>query len=404
MTATVSTSSAIIKTLYPKGEIPAYVYQTTPALSMLTKQTDFTGENKVVAVQTETPQNMSVNVSYALAQGAPAKYSKFTVTRMSYYGAANVTGEAMKAVVKGEGGLVNLWKREIDQAMHGVALQLNTYVFGNTGGSLGVIGTLSGADVTLSTITDVTNFAIGQQLELSAGAPESGTLQSGYVTVSAINRSTGKITATANWTAGIATAAVGQYIVRRGDFQHGYAGFRAWVDGSASPGTLFGLSRNTDPVRLSGQAYDATGVSREDALVEAAARVGVEGDCGDVAFMHPRDAADMKKGLSGQVQYNRLNVKSPTAGVSFRGIEVEGSNNVIRVIEDRCCPRNKVFLLNMKNWCLHSLGPAPHIQDYDSNEFLRSSTADSYQLRIGFYGNQWCDGPVNQIRIDNFGL
>ena len=53
---------------------------------------------------------------------------------------------------------------------------------------------------------------------------------------------------------------------------------------------------------------------------------------------------------------------------------------------------------------LARLGPAPQILDFDSNEFLRVTNDDSYEVRVGYYGNYSNAAPAFWNNISNFGL
>jgi hypothetical protein len=52
---------------------------------------------------------------------------------------------------------------------------------------------------------------------------------------------------------------------------------------------------------------------------------------------------------------------------------------------------------------LDSLGPAPHMLDYDGPNYLRVASDDAYEVRFGMYGNQVVTMPVSGLRITNLG-
>ncbi len=414
MTATIAGSTAVTKILYPGGKLPDANYKQNVLGAMMNKATDFKGESRVVAVQTEWPQGLSADFATALGSLQQSTFSKFTVTRVEYFGIARVSGQALRAVEGDTGALVDLWKNEIDKTSKNVTRQLGIFGYGSGTGSLSAIdaaSTVASATITVSPASAIVFYAVNMRVQ--AAQSDGGALRGGgaTVTISGVDIDAGTLTtAGGNWSAQIAglTAAT-DYLGRAGDMQNGGTavaptGVEGWVVGGASPGTLFGLSRNTNPVKLSGQSYNSTGIPYTDVAVEMAARVSaVGGEPGDTMFVHPRDLANWKKQLDGKVQYNRSETASKVTGLSFAALQIEGSNGTIKVLSDINCPRNKAYLLNMDNWKLHSIGPAPHILDYDSNQWLRVSNADAYEVRIGFYGNQWCDSPVNQIKATNFG-
>ena len=409
MTATVAASTAVTKILYPKGELPNENYKFNVQHAMMQKLTDFEGESKRIAIQTEYAQGVASDFTYALGSLAQGTYQKFDVTRVEYFGIARIKGQALKAVVKDQGALVDLWKNEIDGISAQVTRMLGIFGYRKGTGSLGQLKSsgsgVGTATVTLATTSDVSNFAVN--MRLYATDTDGGTLLNGgaTITVTGVDRDAGTLTAAGNWTASIPLLADGYWLYRAGDLNNVLTGNKGWVVGGSSPGSLFGLNRNSDPVRLAGKIFDATSVPMFDAIVEMAARIGEGGgETGSDGFCHPRDLANFKKQLEGKVQYERTTVDSKVAGVSFKAIEVEGDNGTIKIYSDINCPRTEFHLQNLKNWKLHSLGPAPHILDYDDNTFLRVASDDAYEIRTGFYGNQWCNAPVNQGRITNFGV
>ncbi len=121
----------------------------------------------------------------------------------------------------------------------------------------------------------------------------------------------------------------------------------------------------------------------------------------DKVFIHPRDKATLIKSLGSKVIYNR--VESDIAGIGFGSVKIECDSGPVDVIGDMNVPRNEAVVTQWDTWEFRSLGPAPHILDYDSNQFLRVSTADAYEVRVGTYGNLKCTAPAYNIRVSNFG-
>jgi hypothetical protein len=112
--------------------------------------------------------------------------------------------------------------------------------------------------------------------------------------------------------------------------------------------------------------------------------------------MNYSNFADLEKALGSKVSY--VDVKaSPEIG--FRGILIHGPRGPIKVIPDQNCPKDVAFMLQMDVWKLYSLGKAPKILDSDGLKFLRDSTADSVEVRVGYYAQLGCRGPGYNVRI-----
>ena len=208
-----------------------------------------------------------------------------------------------------------------------------------------------------------------------------------------INRDTGVLEVT---TSSGATATQSIYV--DGDKDAKLSGLGAWLPSSAPASTdsFFGVNRSSDATRLAGIRFDGSSLPLEEALIGAASRVAREGGKPDVCFMNYSNFADLEKALGSKVSY--VDVKaSPEIG--FRGILIHGPRGPIKVIPDQNCPKNVAFMLQMDVWKLYSLGKAPKILDSDGLKFLRDSSADSVEVRVGYYAQLGCRGPGYNVRI-----
>ena len=106
--------------------------------------------------------------------------------------------------------------------------------------------------------------------------------------------------------------------------------------------------------------------------------------------------ADLEKALGSKVSYVDQKV-NPEIG--FRGILIHGPRGPIKVIPDQNCPADVAFMLQLDVWKLYSLGKAPKILDPDGLRFLRISTEDAVEVRVGYYAQLGCRGPGFNVRI-----
>ena len=412
MTATLAASTAILRVRYPDGRLPKALYEKGKYkfLGTIPKREDFTGEYRVVALQNENPQGSSQDFQTALGSLAQGTYNRFQVQRVEHFGIARIKGQALKAAEGNEGALVDLWKNETDGISMTELMNHEIYLFGNGSGVLGRVASgQATATITLSKPTDASKFSLGERLNAVSDNTLSPTLRNGTATITAIDRVGGTLTVATTWTGQITDLAASDYLVRAGDYAVAgtarvLSGFTAWVPGGTSPGTFFNLNRNTDPTRLAGQSFDASGYPLEDAFIEASARVNQVGAPQPTrAFAHSRRFGDMKKSLGTKVQYPRSSASSTIAGVSFSGVDIEGDEGAITVLTSPFIDVDECHLLYPEAWKLDTIGPAPHLQDYDSNNFLRVASDDAYEARFVTYGNAECNMPFANIRIVNFG-
>lgn len=423
--ATTATSAAILKTQYNQPKLYWLSYKNNPSWAQIKKDEGFVGDSKVIAVQTEVPQGGGASIALAQANANPSVYQKFILTRIEDFGVARVTGQALKAAGSDKGALLNLWQREMDGILHTVKRSLAIHMQRNGTGSRGQISagsTVGSPTITLAVTSDVTNFAVGMTLQATNG--DGGALRSAGATIvlTGINRTTGSLTAGGNWTASIAAVAASDFLIRNGDQVNGVgttviSGRGAWVPpadpgttyaptGYAVPATIFSLNRTSDVVRLGGLRLNMAGMPMQEALQEAAAMAQVEGVENDmVAYCHPRDRANFAKELGAKVVYTReeKKIEGSDARIGFSSIRLETDAGNVKVFADLNVQRGSVYIGDPESEMFQSIGPAPQILDFDSNDFLRYATDDSYEVRVGVYGNYSNAAPAFWVNGQGFG-
>ncbi len=414
MTATVAGSQAALKVLYPKGELPKSINEMFVLTKRLKKETEFVGELAYVPIQNANPQGSSADFATAQANIQQGNYLRSALTRVQHHGVARVTGEAAEAAVKSEGALVDLWDNETRGIATTEMSVLSTYLYGTGNGVLGrTLSGVSGAPSTtvqLGTDTNMNYFELGMMLKAVDGLLTTSTVRSAGAAkarVTGIDRRNRTLTFAINLVLSITDAVDTDYLVRDGDQVTSSAfvnitGIDEYVKGGTAPGTLFGLNRNSDPVRLAGQAIDYAGWAPEDAFVDASAQCGFQGiGYPSVAVMNNIDVANMKKGLGSKIIYNDGGGK---AKHSFSGVSIDGEAGPIEIVADPFCPRNKAWLLKLDAFSLFSLGAAPHLNKFDGMDFMRRPDADAYEVRFVFYGNVKCKNAGPHVKLTSLGL
>lgn len=412
MTATNALSTAILKRRYASGRVPRANFTDFPFMSNVEKKEDFVGDDYAIAIQTENPQGVGTSVQAAQNAAAQGNYVRFLLTRLEYFGICRIKGQALRtATTKGDGAMVDLWKNETDGVTASVLKMLEIMAFGTGNGVLGTISSGIGTvTVTLTVVEDINNFDLGMRVKLVSDTTLSPTTRSQEAVITGVDRAAGTLTIAVAWSTTIAGASNGDSIVRSGDQAASAAaavlsGMRAWLVGGTTPGTLKGLSRNSDPVRLAAQSLDMTGLPMNDAIIDLESLISIQGKLSKkMLWANPRDFRQVKKALGGKVTFPREKVGSQVAGLSFSAIQWEGDCGTIPMMLSPFCPRNNVFLKDMSTFALYSAGPAPQPLDFDKSDFLRVATDDAYELRIGLYGDFGDNSPVNSARGTNWGL
>ncbi len=407
MTATLAGSQAALKVLYPDGELPKSINEMFVLHKRLKKDTGFVGELAYVPIQNANPQGSSQDFARAQANIYQGNYLRMSLTREDHYGIARVTGEAAEAAVKSEGAMVDLWDNETKGIATTEMSVLATYLYGTGDGTLGTMGSgsVTATTITLAAGTNMNYFELNMTLKAVSAVGTSPTVRSGTARVTGIDRRNRTLTTDANWDTNITGFTNTDYLVRDGD-QAGSSvvnivGLDGYIVGGSAPGTLFGLNRNSDPVRLAGQSIDYQGWAPEDAVVDASAQAGFQGiGYPNVLVCNNIEAAALKRSLSNKIIFNRPG--GSKGEYSFSEVTIDGESGPIEVVADPFCPRNKAWLLKLDAFTLFSLKAAPHLAKYDGMEFLRRPDADAYEVRFAFYGNLKCKNPGPHVRLTNF--
>ena len=385
-----TTFAAALKQHYTDEKIENMVYKDNPFLAMIAKYEDFGGENLKLPVKYGLPMGRSATFGDAVSNKSASQLKAFLLTRKADYAIASIANETIEASKGNANAFIEAATFEIDGAIEAATRSLAISLYGDGSGQIGVVGSLatttaSNDTVTLATIQDITNFEVGMQLNF-------GTATSNKE-ISTINRDTGVILLT-----GASGATTTEAIYVDGDKDNKLTGLGGWLPSSAPASTdsFFGVNRSSDATRLGGIRFDGSSLPLEEALIGAASRVAREGGKPDVCFMNYSNFADLEKALGSKVSY--VDVKaSPEIG--FRGILIHGPRGPIKVIPDQNCPKNVAFMLQMDVWKLYSLGKAPKILDSDGLKFLRESTADAVEARVGYYAQLGCRGPGYNVRV-----
>lgn len=390
---------AALKQHYTSDRIENMVYADNPLLALLPKYEQFGGRNLPVPVIFGNPQGRSRTFATAQSNKTNSQLVDFVLTRVKDYSLASIDNETIEASKGNANAFMEAATTEIDGAMQAATRSLAISLFGSGSGSIGQVSAgFTGTSMQLSDIEEVTNFEVGMELVFSS-ANGGGSVKSGSITVTGVNRDSGVVTVDAGSAIDGGTGpATDDFIFVEGDYDLSLKGLEAWLPATAptSGDNFFGVDRSQDASRLAGVRYDGSSEPIEEALIGAASRVAREGGKPSHCVMSYSKFAELEKALGSKVQYVDLKV---SADIGFRGIIVNGPRGPIRVIADQNCPASVAYMLQLDCWKLYSLGKAPRILDMDGLKMLRESNADAVEIRIGYYAQLGCKAPGYNARI-----
>lgn len=421
----------VLKELYTDDSwvMKDLVYAGNPALALLPKDESadgMGGKSFPVPLIYGNGQGRSATFATAQSNQTAPSLGEFFVTTISNYQIVTIDNRFMEATRTNTAAFMDGATMNVNAGINNITNDLAHDLFNDGSGSRGTYGlgsgTISTGVITLDSAQQVVQFEVGMSLVSysvsGTTATQSTSTAVGYVI--AVDTSAGTVTVAATQGGAAATptnwSTSFPYLAVQGDvnFASGglasslmlkLAGFGAWIPATApgSTDSFFGQNRSTYPSRLAGQRFNGANETIEEALIDSTALVARERSTAgypDYAFMNFTSYAALIKTLGSRVQY--VDVKHDEIDISFEGIQVITAYGKVTVLPDRNCPPQTCYLIAMKTWKLRTLGRAPKILiygSYDSNQGLRVGTADAVEIRIGYYGNLTCNGPVANCNV-----
>lgn len=399
MSLDLTSFAAALKQHYTTDRVENMVYKDNPLLAMIPKYEQFLGENLKLPIKYGIPQGRSAVFSTAQSNKTNSQFKAFLLTRSRDYSLASIDNETIEASKGNANAFMEAATTEIDGAIEAATRSLAISLYRSGSGSIGqVLAGGTGTSFTLKNVNEVTNFEVGMELVFD-DADGGGTVKSGTVTVTGVDRDSGVISTDALTAIDGGTGpATDDFVFVEGDYDAKISGLSAWIPASAptSGDSFFGVDRSADASRLAGIRFDGSALPIEEALVEAAARVAREGGRPDYCFMSYNKFAELEKALGSKVQYVDKHV-NPEIG--FRGIMIHGPRGPITVVPDQNCQPGLAWMLSLQHWKLYSLGKAPKILDSDGLKMLRESNADAVEVRVGYYAQVGCRAPGFNARV-----
>jgi len=391
-----SDAQAISKEYYASGAFHIAAYEENPGMGTA-KKVKVTGKYYDFPIQYGYSSNRSRDAATALAKANKADFVEFNVPTVSSYNAKDIDQKAM-AEVKDEGAFVDLLTNTIDGIGKDLGNGVGEDLYNSRGAWIGRVGSSSFGVTTITLLnpSHVTRFYVGQVLRTSTADGLSGALKAGSVTLVGVDRDTGTLTASGNWSAGIATIAQNDYIFPQADFGIGRAGLQDWIpDSTSGLGTAFyAATRSADPTRLAGcrQAV-STGVDVITAMRSLVSRIGREEGKPDTAYMSWDMLADMETQLETKT-YIELPAKDVEVG--YEAIKVTVGGRRLEVMPDRSCPDDHIYIGKRSTLeLIHSQTELVKMDDTDGEILSRNAASYSYDMRGSSYSNYVVRQPMN---------
>lgn len=410
MALDINTFDAGLKDYYSGDRVESVTYKDRPFYALVTKDEKFPGRRMPIPIIYGNNQAVGATFSKAQARGASTSMliNAFELTRVNYYGFAQITNEVMHSSEGDEGAWFEARVGEINSNLDAMADRVAFQLYRSGWGELGTIATsgVSGSTIQLTNPSDVHGVEVGQ-VHCFSTALSSAVLRAsgGTLTVSGVNKSTGLITysaAVSTLTGGTGTPTDGDWIFIDGDRQNSatpvalcISGLSGWCPTAAPTNALwFGVDRTTNSL-LGGIQLDGTSLAPEDAIINAGATMSSFGHKATHAFVSFPQYAKICRA---QRLLQRFEDKV-TATVSFEGVIINSAKGPIKVIPDQFCPNVAAYVVDLPMIKLCSYKKAVRVVDDDGLVALRLSGSAGIEVRTEFSGNLGVKGPSGVCHV-----
>lgn len=396
---------AFLKERYPKSsDIMDLAKKNQPFREMLeTDETQGGVDLRVpLIVGTNTRRSCTFSVAQGAADNASTSYLAFKMTLAQDFCVASWSSKALKTTEGDANALAQLVDSEMKRSVQALERSYGIKLFRSGTGSVcqldSTVAVGSVAAVKLYPQGSAQHFEIGDVVQLSATDGSALRNSGALAYVISVDRSLDKIglAATAGGalaapTTMIAAAQASDFVYKYGDAANGGAniaveGVLSFIPASTSGlGTAFyNVTRSADPVRLAGDRIDNTTLTLpiDEVLVYAVTQGEINGAEIDAIFMHPYQVRDLVNRMSSRLV--RSDQKKGKIGFGSLALLTD-SGREVQIYGDINCDYRYAVVTQMNTWKLISAGPAIHVDNFDGNEFLRTSTASGYELRLQGY-------------------
>lgn len=392
MTATLDSVANILKEYYDDTDVESFLLDKSPTLALLPKRTDYGGSVMPLPFMYAPTGGVSPSFSAAQASKSDASEEKWDITTNDLFSLFSLDHKAVKAASGNAKSFVDLVESRADAAMSAYKILLNRYIFGNGGGSLGVIASRTATTITLTERAAMHAFNRNSQIQPATTDGTSGAVINDIQVVSAVNRQGRVLTVGA---ADATNYVAGNQVFIRGGFGNVLRGFAAWFPTTAPGATsFFGVDRTVDS-RMYGTIRSTAALGQdaniEEALISLSADVADSGGEPDVVIMNNRALRALVKQLGNKVTYEKISAQrsdgSEDAKIGFQAVVITVETGPIKIVGDRNCPYGLVYMLQTKGCGVISMGSLMGFLTYedDDSKFLRHGAENAMEARIGGY-------------------
>lgn len=399
--STVANVPELLKSIWD-DEVTDYQYEDEVFYGKISKDTTWDGLSQIITCKIGNGGGHSTKFDKAKANKGVSTFAKMTIETRDNFALWSVDNKLITLTRNQKGALMKALQEATEGAQHKFKRRTVRALWGNGGGAIGKVGSISTVYLTLADRFDIRNFEIGDVCDFANDngyTATAGTFGFTRVVVG-LDEDTG-IVQFNETLATITGLGAGDFVFIDGDYASVMNGVPSYITSSAPgvssiPVAIHGMTRTTWPQRLAGHRFtgDQNQVPEEimNALTEAFIRNCKTSDI----FMRPGLFNEFAQGLESQRQRP---AEEKVGRVGYTGIEVTSQSGKtvkcwgdpsIRLLPDGSEP---VYGLNMDGWLLHSAEEYPMWLTADEKRFMTEENANAKEGRVGGYAETYTDKP-----------
>ncbi len=407
-TLTVERYNSAFKILFPKKKVQTYGLKDQPMWAWLPKGEGFTGRNGAeIPIKYAPLGGGSHDFNTAQAGKGSSKYTHFQISRVRDYIMISLDNEAVEASAGDNGAYMKATQSEVESAFLRIVQQAAADLQGNGGGSVATVVSVSSGDNYFEVGEhEIGRFEPGMRLQFATTDGTSGTIIStsfSYAKVTSVDHDNLLVYLSDDFDT-IASvpvdATTNKYVFPAGNFGLSLDGLQAWLPSDRTTAFLDnefnGVDRSLFPTRLAGIYFDGSAYGLTECFERASARGKREACTPEVYWINHNRFQDLSLELGAKAEREPAKIGE----FAYDRIKMYTGGRQISVMADHNIPDDTCWALTRDSWKFWTLGAAPRFINKQANQnLILEPAADGWEMRVGWYGNVYCDSPGENMRI-----
>lgn len=374
-----------------------------PILGQVAKDTNAGGRHLSQGLIYQIGGGGSADIALSISESQASIPEEFIpILRQKIYEVAMLDNETIEASAKDKDAFAKVID-EIDRKFMAASNRMEAKLHRGRGGWIGRSAsttTLASTVINLDDASDAFNFYKGQTIQFATTDGTSGAvLAGGPMTVASVQREAATVTFTAQIDTTLTGETTTMYLFKNGDFGKGLIGFYDWIplDRTILGTAFFSVTRSDDPDRLAGLFANRVGDPLFETLIRSVGTLGKHGVMPDFALMNPDTMTDLILSAQGKTLIENTNVPSSrTQTIGYDTFKIRVGAAQITIKTSWAAPNKAILVGKWNTWKLRSLGDMPKFLNR-TGILHQSEAADTYQARVGGYGNFFCCCPGHNM-------